>query len=261
MADRPWWGPWTLPVDRTGRWRVGPATLRMTHLDGEWRAHVERGADPVDPTLEVEVPVAEEPALHVEQVTRFALQTGDGELELLPALADRPVVVRPDMPFTLLPHEETRVYLTTPLWLQVLSAGRLLLDVPSLQPSDTWLGPNTREGLLCYAGRTLARLRLADLPIRPARAATAVRLRNDGADPMRVDRMSLPVPNLPLFADARHRLWTPLVTVERRADGALSAVDVAREPPPEAGATREVAPPRARVDRNFLFRVFSALLD
>lgn len=259
---RPWWGPWELPRGRTGQWRIGPLTLRLIHLEGEWRAHVERGSDPVDPTLEMTVPLAEEPELPAAQVTRFALATRSGAVALRPALADRPVVVRPDMPFTLLPHEETRLFLTTPVWVQVHADGeRLLLDVPAYRPSDTWLGPNTREGVLGYAGRTLARLSMDGLQIRPARAATVVRLRNDGADSMRVDRFSLPVPHLPLFADAEHRLWTPHVTVERRADGALAGFDVGREPPPEAGDTVEVAAPRARADRNFLFRAFSALLD
>lgn len=261
MSDRTWWGEWTIPLGTAGRWRIGPLTLTLSHRVGEWRAHQARGTDPLDDALLVEVPC--EPDLDVpsSSVTRFALAAPSPVVQVRPSVADRPVVFRPDMPFYLLPDEEVRLYVTTPLWIQVLIGGdRLLLDTPTHRPSDTWLGPNTRVGTLCYAGRSTARLDPAELHIRPGRVATPVVLRNRARDSMLVDRLSLPVRSLPVYADESARLWTSRVTLVRHEAGTLAGLEIDPGPPLEAGTAAPVAGPREPSERNILFRAFSALL-
>jgi hypothetical protein len=259
----PWWGRYTVPDDAAARLCIGPLDLIVENREGEWRVVHQRGDDPLSERQSIEVPaplVEPPPGATVE---RYAFASRSVELEVLPALADRPVVIRPDTPFYLLSGEEAVLYVTTPLWVRVRTVDppRELIDVPSYRPSDTWLGPNTREGELCYAGRTAGRLLLHELQRRPARVVTAVLLRNRAKASLLVDRLNLPVPMLSLYADTSARLWTQTVTIERESEGLLAAVKLDRTPPAEAEGARAIGEPRVKAERSILHRAFSALLS
>ena len=57
--------------------------------------------------------------------------------ELLPNLADRPVVARPAVPFFIPPGEELELFVSTPIWVQLRSGTTDLVELPCLRPSDT----------------------------------------------------------------------------------------------------------------------------
>jgi len=77
-----------------------------------------------------------------------------------PALADRAVVVYPEEPFHVTAGESITLFCSTPLWIRVeIGASRhALMETAIERPPDTWIGPSTREGELCYATQTAARL-------------------------------------------------------------------------------------------------------
>lgn len=258
------WGRFSIPKHSSRQWKIGPLLLRIEHQPHEWRISQVRSDDPHDASIEVGVgvgandtPLADSALLH-----RFALQETRDQVELLPALADRPVIIRPDTPFHLLSGEEVTLYVSTPVWVRVsvTDPARLLLDVPTFRPSDTWLGPNTREGELCYAGRTAARMRLQDVPSLPSRALTAFVLRNRAKDALLVDRLNLPVPLLSVYADERNQLWTQGVALEREEEGLLGAIKLDAEAPPEAKGAVQLVPARRHPERHLLLRAIGALL-
>ena len=118
-----------------------------------------------------------------------------GEIALTPALADRPVVARPEKPFCLPAGAEAVVYVSSPLWVVLSTAQDLkLAEIPIVRPSDTWLGPSTREGELCYASRTFLRLSLDNLPRRPHRATSMVRILNHADTALPLRALKLPAP-------------------------------------------------------------------
>jgi hypothetical protein len=63
---------------------------------------------------------------------------------LRPGLPDRPLIVQPEVPFSLLPGAEARVFVRIPLrirWRSCRSPAPILLrTLPTLELSDTWWG-------------------------------------------------------------------------------------------------------------------------
>jgi hypothetical protein len=135
-----------------------------------------------------------------------------------------------------------------------------MLDVPTYRPSDTWFGPNTRVGELCYAARTSARLSLDQVVRRPGRAITELRLINDGHDALRIERVKVPVPHLGVFRSEDGVFWTERVDLHRKPDEAQATIEIVPGAPAIAGATTRIAEPRETGTPSILVRALGALL-
>jgi len=144
-----WWGAYTLAQDFAGKWFVGPSTLwiyrsmqswHLFHTESEDAMYDSAAIDLPRPIAETDLSLEEPP--EGATVTRYGFQKTDSSLSLAPMLADRAIVVRPDIPLFVLAGEEVTLYVSTPLWIRVEvgSDGRLLQEIPSYRPSDTWFG-------------------------------------------------------------------------------------------------------------------------
>ena len=252
-----WWGTYRLRPEQVGYWRIGPLALWVRHRAGEWSVSSKYEEDPLDASCEVDVASERE----VEgSCTRFGVADDSDELTLQPVVADRAFIARPEDPLVLPARERLTVYLGTTVWLRLMVAGnRLLKELPLYRPSDTWFGPNTREGELCYASRTFCRMRREDLLVLPHRATTAVQINNLADEPLPLDRIKLPVPNLSLFHSQRNRLWTQDVSYERRTVGDTVAARFGRRAPDHVLDAQEVSPPRISGSDNVMIRAFTTL--
>ncbi|MEX0599628.1 MAG: hypothetical protein WD205_03225, partial [Rhodothermales bacterium] len=145
--------------------------------------------------------------------------------------------------------------------IEVGKESRLLQEIPSYRPSDTWFGSSTVEGELCYAVRTAGRLRLENLPRRLHRAITPIQVRNGGTDALHIGHIQVPVQYLSLFEGEGSYLWTQAVTLSRQAsdDQATVRFDEGRIPR-EVGQTQKLRGPRLDIRTNTIFRTFSSLI-
>jgi hypothetical protein len=252
------WGRFELGQGQLGCWTVGPLSLWVLHRERDWRTASVSGPDHLVPDAGVRCPCDDGFPESGAKIERFAFRRTDGVLHVLPRTADRPVVARPETPFHLLPGEEVVLYMTSPLWVTVeVGEARVeILDVATYRLSDTWFGPNTRTGELCYASKTSARLRQEHVLYLPSRCSTAVVVRNDDVDDLHLERVRLPMPNLALHVDPDGQFWTDSVvlTLERgRGTGEASATTAE----PEGERTLSpVRPARVSPPRSFLWRAF-----
>lgn len=258
-----WWGRYEVKHGTTGRWRVGPMTLWIQRLRGEWRVAWE-SAGAAAGGVAVDVPCADEvDLLALPSVARFGV-SGEGEtIDLQPRLADRPVVTHPERPFYVPAREKVTVYVSTPLWLAVTDGDskRTIEELPIERPSDTWFGPDTMHGVLCYATTTACRLQLEDVRVRPHRAITEVVIDNATAKELLLERMQLPVDYLGLFLARDGALWTPDIEFHHEEGQELQPLEVKRSSA-QAGEGRPlVTPPRRRAAGNVLVRAFSSLFE
>ena len=254
-----WWGDYEVAANQTLCWQLGPKTLWITRGDNEWRVASAEGDDRLDDRLVIAERV-EEPAGDDLDVRRFATGSGSRSLRLEPALPDLDVVVKTTQPFSVPPEEETTLYVSVPLWIRVYLDGRevALVDTPIFRPSDTWFGPNTMTGELCYALQTSARLDPEQLPHRPHRAISAVRIQNKAPSVLLIEKLKVPVPYLSLFASSQGHLWTEALTLKRKqdADGIEVRLD---DKPRVVVATERIAPPRKKLSKGFLLDAFGDL--
>ncbi len=260
-----WWRDLELAPGRAAAWRIGPLSLTILRNPAEWRLAYgwtprgRAGSEVSGPrwrvTTDAEMPEA------ADNLERHVLRQTSGRVHVLPALADRPVVTSPRLPLFVLPDQEVVLYVGSPLWavVEVDDPPRRLRELPIRRPSDTWFGPSTLEGELCYATSTRAGLRVEDLPFFSRRAVTPVRIRNLTETPLEVERLKLPVPYLSLYATPQGQLWTQAVTMTRSEEGHMANLAFGDEAPSQAGRAGLIAAPREESQRGVLFRAFGSL--
>lgn len=258
-----WWGQYQFALNQTGTWQVGASSLAITRLETEWQIqHLETTIPEVQPNgWSVDLPGSR----LGDDVTmrRHLFQKTSSNLTLQPALADRPVVSRPVTPVHLSPGAKVTIFVGAPLWIIVSTPKPevVLFDAPTQRPSDTWFGPSTWEGELCYAVRTRARLNLEEIELRPHHALTSINIHNQGERIMLVERLKLPVRHLNLYTDAEGMLWTSDVTVITEEKMASAELRIDRGTPEHASAAKMIAKPRDRVESHVVRRALHAIFS
>jgi hypothetical protein len=256
-----WWGQFKIPIGQIGFWRIGTMALWIQRFEKEWRIGYQSKGDPNEDTLEVHVSGQEKEIPQEAEISRFSFRQTDGTLSILPVLADRPVITRPETHFSIPSGEEIILFVGSPLWVKISvgSTPHVLKEFPIYRPSDTWFGPSTREGELCYATRTQARLKCEEVSFRPNRAVTPVLIRNQAKGSLSLERINLPVLYLSLFEAENGFLWTEPITFVRKEDRDQAAMEIPKEAPREAIGAQLVVGPREKPDQNLVIRAFSAL--
>lgn len=256
---KPWWGEFELAEGTAGRWTMGPAQLWIEHQPCEWRIGHLLAQTLVEEASAVELDLQPRQMPEQAMLSRYRFASSTPHLSVMPLLADRPVISRPDVALYIPPAQTIQLYVSTPLWSQVRAQGVLLQEQPVVRPSDTWSGPLTRSGGLSYAASTMARTGLEDFPFSAWRAVTPIRITNLGTDMAAVERLHLPVPFLSLYQAQDGTLWTQAVELVRRGDDALELVQLGSEAPVEAGSSTLLGGPRRRADRSLLGKAFGTL--
>jgi hypothetical protein len=262
--NSPWWGDFRLDTGQSGRWIVGPATVWLHRELREWRMGYARTRNPLENAAQVDVPApASEAGLfgpdHGDpQVVRYSFAETTAAIRVYPALADRPIIMRPETPLWVPEGERVTIYMSSPLWLgfEANTPGRLLQEIPSHRPSDTWFGSSTREGELCYAVTTTGRLRLEDIPLMLHRAITPVIVVNQAKGSLYVEKVQLPVTHLSLYQSASGFLWTQPVRLERIASDGATNIRFQEGPPDEAGQAQLIREPREKLRTTVITRTF-----
>lgn len=254
-----WWGEFEFAEGARRRWQIGPLTLWVSRLAREWQLAYERTHE-LDTRVEVhEVGEAEDEAPAVLQRSRYLLEKGS-TLSLSPRLADRPVVARPGMPVVVPGGLSATLFVSSPVWVE-LAAGdprQCFFEAPSWRQSSTWYGENTLEGALYYAERTRARVE-REGEVLPAHVTTSVTVNNVERQPIRIERIALPVPGMSVFSDERGGLWTEHAVVDYLADQD-APVRIERTPLAVIGKTTLVSRPRHPSGGNAVVRALSAAL-
>ncbi|MFN3587017.1 MAG: hypothetical protein ACK4UT_05895 [Moraxellaceae bacterium] len=257
-----WWGRQVFGLGQGRHWHMAGLDLTVIRQAREWQCQVHRPATQNEDNHTWHLD-AELPAEPQGELSRYVFRATTEHLTLLPRLADRSVVIRPVMPLFVPAGQEVTFYVSTPVWLSASVDGQSapLLDIPVVRPADTWFGPNTVRGELCYATEVTGRLELGQLTPRPFRAVTPVHIRNLGSTQMPVERINLPVPFLPVYAAESGRLWTPTLEVIAEIQQKAPRIRIGQGVTTEAGHVELLTPARRGAEEHALIRVFDTLFD
>lgn len=255
-----WWTPRDVDEGRSLCFTLGPLSMVLGHGQDEWMLKVESAEEADSDANSTRLNVRK--GLPEEADERFVHSGEAACVALSPRLADRPVVIRPRQPVFLLGGQQVTLYLSTPVWLrvEVSEPPVLLKEFPVMRMSDTWFGPSTRDGELCYAGRTHARHHLAELPERAHRAITPMTIRNDSGKPVPLEKISLPVPMLSLYGAADGSLWTQRVTLTLEDQAEQARVRIDSDLPEVQRKLDLLAGPRIEGGRSGMTRAWNLLL-
>lgn len=253
-----WWGEFELAEDERRWWMLGPLLLGAERKQREWRFGFEESPNGVAATAETNRALDE-----LANAGRFVFANPGAEIRLTPALADRAVVTRPLSPLYIAPGEEATLFVSSPAWVRIeaVTPELELADIPVERPSDTWFGPSTREGELCYATRTNGRLRLEDLPVQPYRVITPLEITNESKSELKLERVSLPVPFLTIYSSDAHDLWTQKVKMICEGDAQLVTMGMKERNPSQISGADLVAAPRKAQESQVIKRALSSLFN
>ncbi len=258
-----WWEEQTLENYSGLRWRVGPLGVELFRRPLEWR--IAWRSDPVsEPNLESVTRFSSDNDFAPGAATsRYIVQATSRNVRLHPRMPDRNMVIRPQEPFFLPSNEQTTLFVTCPVWVEISvdTGRRRLLEVPALRPSDTWFGPSTREGELCYDTRIRGVLHADQLQHRPHRVVTPLIIRNRASSHLNLERISLPAPLLSIYADHSGRLWSEAVTLLREEDGEYAELQISKVAPSQANRAVRISDPRRKVSSGMLVRAFGGLFS
>lgn len=248
------WKPFGLDNHAYRGFSLGPLRLWVQRDGDDWLALVFRdgNAESVEcaENLEGEPP-------EVGAWGRLGSVGSSPNLQLLPVMPTRPVVVRPEVPYTILPGEKVQFYVGVPLWLALQSQeGLTLLEEPVVQLSNTWFG-TPMDGELAFAMRTRARRQVEELDFHPWRAVCPVRIRNLSKDKLTFERICLRVQYLDLYQDPREGVWANESGVTIRGDNNWSRISYARGAPNELGSPTLLAKARDEVRGGFSLKALT----
>jgi hypothetical protein len=260
-ASLAWWGEYNLEDGSCQKWVIGPLELIVCRVNREWQlSHLRHDEPTFDDDVWHTEQVSDIAQIH-DEIYRYVFKDTSGRLTIAPMLADRAVISRPTAPFSLVAGEEVTLYVSTPIWISVAvgDSQKVLDEIGIQRPSDTWFGPSTLEGELCYASATHCRLSLHELPQRTYRAITPVHIRNHAQSALSVERLMVPTTMLSLYTTAQGQLWTPKIVLTRAEDGEMADLKIDKSTPQEAGELVQVSKPRNNGSEGVLVRAFNAV--
>lgn len=259
-----WWGNFKLDHNQSKQWIIGPLSLIVRHLDGEWQIAYERLGDFDSDTSIVEISDTDQLPATLGNNSRYVFRITKGLLTVMPMLADRPIIARPQTPFNLTAGEEVTLYISSPVWIELAvgtPTAKTLESIAIQRPSDTWFGPSTLEGELCYASTTHCRMDFTEICQRPHRAITPVLIRNQADTTLAIERVKLPTPLLPVYSSSDGQLWTSKITLVREKDGDMAELFIDDKPPKEIENSTLLRKPRDEIDNTILIRAFNAVFN
>lgn len=259
-SDFKWWGEYHFELNQSRTWQFGSLLLRLTRRAQEWRMEYHRPFVQHDDEQSWKEIIDSEFVLpqptHIE---RYMFRKTPDKFQLMPRLADHSVVIRPIEPIYVPAGQKGLLYISTPLWICGFVDGQKdpVFDIPVIQPKETWFGPDTRTGELCYAADVNGVTDLEPLARRAFRAVTPIIFHNTSHEQLRFDRMNIPVVALPLFfSESTNRLWTSHIKVIHDTSDRPPRVKIENRTPPRAGEVTYVHAPRS--PGGVLFNMFDS---
>jgi hypothetical protein len=255
-----WWQPRELGLDASWHYRLGPLHIYIQRQARQWLlaheySHDDKASPPVSEAVKM-IP------LHLV-CQRFIFSQSPAGYRVLPRLLDRPVVVKTLQPVTIPPNEQATFYISSPVTVQLMlqQPELTLQDMVVQRLSDTWFGPSTQVGELCYADKTHARDARQDLPLRSHRAVTPVTIHNSSQQMLCIDKISIPVPFLALYSKPDGSLWTDPVTLQHEGLQTLAHFRTGKLSVADGMGAELLAQPRLKAEKHSLFRAFTDIFS
>lgn len=180
------------------------------------------------------------------------------EITVLPAMPDRPLVLKPQVNRHILPGCKTQLLFFIPVWFQIYSGNEapenLIAQHPSEILSSTWFG-EMQSGELCYALERDLQENRPTVALSPLSAVCTLNIHNDSQSLLDFQRMAVHVEYLSIFTDG-HSLYTNEVAVKFNGVDQISQVKYSLRAPKWSGSTNRIKIPREHPTRSLLKKSF-----
>lgn len=261
IKNTSWWGEFDFALNQTKCWRIGERTVFIRRSEKEWTVWNKECVNENNEAIVVDDIESEEPIDKLSS-ERFILSNTSKKLFVEPSLADRAMVVRPSKPIIVMPGEQAKLFISTPLWmtLSIEDKDAPMVDIPFWRPSDSWFGATTMSGDLCYSKYTDAKLNADNLEIRSHRASTLVTVLNDQDENLLIQRLNLPVPLLKVYANENNQFWTDQVNIVQSNEHSMAVSHISHSPPEHFKSLTQVSESRELSNKSSLMSSIKNLI-
>ncbi|MCC5855703.1 MAG: hypothetical protein JJU10_08505 [Idiomarina sp.] len=195
--------------------------LHVFRLEHEWRVFICAAGTTAD-----KVPAAGEAPLFfpTEQIPEHYTKsvvwlTGEQEstLRCYVTMPDRPVIVKPTEPLFIPKDCKPHVYCNLPLQLALhVGNSKEAMHTSFCEPvAKAWFGKNTRSGELCYAFEERIVLEQPEPVANSFRVHAELRIQNRDNVTIKLERINIPTPYLPVYRLDQREYWTVPITISK----------------------------------------------
>ena len=255
------WKTYTCEENILYLWQAGPLKVWLKRSNLEWQLAHELCEEEDSTESQWQKIDDEEP----EDVSweRWAFSKPHEEIAFLPAMQERPLVVKTTTPTHIPSGMEAVFYVNIPMCAKVetrtSNEKTELLSVSSVTLSDTWFG-NNFEGDLCYALKTKAVRSVSDAKPQPHRALCPILIANKADEPLPLQKICIRANYLNVYA-SDNRFWTNRISVNFLGKGVPSRVHYGTAPPAELKDPTLVYQASKRYESGFFKTLGQSFID
>ena len=252
------WDPATLKEDVLYRCDFSTLGVWLKRSGEDWYLASRKSDKQTDPS-----PLREITGSRIPKDLSFGRWVVGGDavtVQFVPAMPDRPIVVRPALALKVPAGRDALFFTSIPVWVRVIAGspeGIALCELPTLTLSNTWFGEPT-AGELCYALRTRAVRSLEEIETRAYTAVCPITVRNRAPKELNFERLCVRVEHLNVY-QGPDRLWTNELEVRFQGEEQSSQVTIGRGAPDFTGELVKICEARQQADKTLFAQSFSVL--
>ncbi len=198
---------------------------------------------------------------NMEEIMPSRLVGKTREFSILPALPDRPLVVKPKHNLTILPETTFKFYVYLPVTVQlyagIVKPENKVLEHSPTKLSSTWFGePN--DGELCYALYTSFDTEIHEDKMRNEFVICPVEISNHSKEMLEVKRLAVRGIHLKIYAN-KHLMITNKVKIGYNGFDTLSDVQFSKSPTTSIPDLKQIAAAREPENSTMFKRSFQLI--
>jgi len=222
------WSKKTIKEGYTYHWQLGQKHIALQKTELMWQYVIEDRDRPSD-----SITFSEEKTEATEIEWKSTIGDKSNLLQLLPALPDMPLVIKPAKAFSILPGKSALLYLPIPLWLQFYADNKkkehLIFECSAEKLSQTWFGEPS-NGQLAYSW-SIDLSKTLTLPDQLERFVICpVRVNNESGSILDLQRLLLQCEYLKIYAKDQ-TLFTNEIKIGFRGENDASEVQYINRAP------------------------------
>jgi hypothetical protein len=257
------WNSVDIEAGRCVSWRLGRLSLWIERYEQAW--HVLSRYEDAPAHAEPAFSCDDRAGKPLSSEWKHYLVKAGNRASPVPAMMDRPLIVRPDRSLTLLPGEGALLFISIPVWFRMLvgdfagapEGGRALFEYPAIPMASAWFG-DPISGELCYFSESRLYPEFETIPFSAYHAVCPLRVSNESDKELEFDRICIHTEFLGIYRGAE-RLWTNEVTVVFKGPEHPTQMQLSKEAPNISGESRLLSGPRQAHESRYFKRTFDRL--
>jgi hypothetical protein len=250
------WEDITVDDDKCLRLKLGPLELWIKNPDrtGEWLIATSYSKAVHEASVDL-ISKEKAPGSHLDW-QRWICGHEAPIIRFEPVMPDKPVVIRPEIPVTILPGQYCTLFMDIPVFIRIYAGKKKeeLCEVPSSVLSNTWFG-SFSEGVHCYSIRTPSKMRYTDLGKAPNRIICPIEIKNKSKEKLNFSHLCVRVEYLDIYQGENY-LWSNLGHVSYGGEDNWSKIIFSEGKPSYDGVSKIIGKARRQANNNIILKSF-----